>query len=157
MQKSHVAYNQRKYAPAVCARRSPACMRGIVSHRSTACMHDGLVCTTGLYALSPLDFSASIRDGLVCDLGFYPRLYGSCSRGVLIRIAHTNTVYYVLMSRFWSVSVMLPDCVRLVMFACAIYILLVEVVTVKFSLFYSNHDTLCVGVRAFMFLIVWYL
>ena len=37
---------------------------GIVSHRSTACMR------TGLYALSPLDFSASIRDGLVCDLGF---------------------------------------------------------------------------------------
>ena len=45
MQKSHVAYNQREYAPAVCARRSPACMRGIVSHRSTACMRDGLVCT----------------------------------------------------------------------------------------------------------------
>ena len=36
-----------------------------------------LVCATGLYALSPLDFSASIRDGLVCDLGFYPRLYGN--------------------------------------------------------------------------------
>ena len=35
-----------------------------------------LVCATGLYALSPLDFSASIRDGLACDLGFYPRLYG---------------------------------------------------------------------------------
>ena len=75
MQKRHVAYNQRKYAPAVCARRGPACMRGIVSHRSTAC--NG-VCATGLYALSQLDFSASIRDGLVCDLGFYPRLYGSC-------------------------------------------------------------------------------
>ena len=38
-----------------------------------------LVCATGLYALSPLDFSASIRDGLVCDLGFYPRLYGISS------------------------------------------------------------------------------
>ena len=36
-----------------------------------------LVCATGLCALSPLDFSASIRDGLVCDLGFYPRLYGT--------------------------------------------------------------------------------
>ena len=46
MQKSHVAYNQRKYAPAVCTRRSPACMRGIVSHRSR------LVCATGLYAIS---------------------------------------------------------------------------------------------------------
>ena len=73
MQESHVAHNQRKYAPAVCARRSPACMRGIVSHRSTACMRDGLVCT------KPAGFSASIRDGLVCDLGFYPRLYGIIS------------------------------------------------------------------------------
>ena len=47
----------------------------IVSHRSTAC---NVVCATGLYALSQLDFLASIRDGIVCDLGFYPRLYGSC-------------------------------------------------------------------------------
>ena len=65
MQKSHVAYNQRKYAPAVCARRSPACMRGIVSHRSTACMRDGLVCT------KPAGF-----------FGFYPRR--ACMRSRLL-------------------------------------------------------------------------
>ena len=47
-----------------------------------------LVCATGLYALSPLDFSASIRDGLVCDLGFYPRLYGMAKSSTYLYVVH---------------------------------------------------------------------
>ena len=87
MQKSHVAYNQRKYAPAVCARRSPACMRGIVSHRSTACMRDGLVCT------KPAGF-----------FGFYLRRACMRSRLLSATLRYINTKAELLSAKFHTSS-----------------------------------------------------
>ena len=104
MQKSHVAYNQRKYAPAVCARtrRSPACMRGIVSHRSTACMRDGLACTkpAGFFGFYPRracmrsrPLSATLRYAAwyACDCNTWRRILVS-PKNKLIKLHSADTI-----------------------------------------------------------------